>query len=241
MSGDDILDRYRAAVADDLRLLARLHEREPDAETLGHLRSERFPVRMALQPQSQEALDAANLIVDALTITPTRDYLDALAVDFADIYLTHALRVSPCESVWFDDEGLERQAAMFEVREAYRRHGLVMRRNADHGDDHLVPQLDFIAYLLAEGELAEAAGFMDHHLLRWLGRFAEGAAAHCATHYYRGLLLLTGRYLEQVRNHLAIILDAPRPDPEALERELAAARPEEPPTVCFVPGSAPVF
>ena len=49
---------------------------------------------------------------------------DDLDADFAGIYLTHALRASPCESVWLDEENLMMQGPSFAVRDCYRRHGL---------------------------------------------------------------------------------------------------------------------
>lgn len=50
--------------------------------------------------------------------------VDELAADYAAIYLTHALRASPHESVWRDDDHLMLQGPTFAVRAFYRRHGV---------------------------------------------------------------------------------------------------------------------
>ncbi len=242
MNAQQRLAEYRQAVAADLRLLARLHDREPQEETLTRLRDQGFPERLGMRLEDPIALEVVERLGGALAQRLDDEYLVHLAVDFADIYLNHTLRVSPCESVWFDEEGLERQVAMFEVREAYKTEGLMLGDRRDRGDDHLVPQLDFIAHLVAEGRLDKAAEFMDHHLLRWLPRFADGVAERCASEYFRGLALLTTHYLEQLRDHLARIVGLPRPDPEELERELAQRRPrEELPPPCNMPVDAPSF
>jgi TorA maturation chaperone TorD len=242
MTDQDRLAEYRQAVASDLGLLARLHAEEPNAELLNYLRAEEFPRRLGLRLSEPGAIEAMEWLEEALAQPFGPTYLDQLAVDFADIYLNHTLRVSPCESVWFDEEGLERQAAMFEVREIYKSEGVRLDDRRDRGEDHLVPQLDFIAHLIGNGRLERATEFMDHHLLRWLPRFADGIVERCKGNYYRGLALLTAHYLEQVREHLALILNQPRPDPEELERELAQRRPqEELPPPCNMPINSPSF
>ena len=52
-------------------------------------------------------------------------------------------------------------------------------------DDHLVVELRFLAFLFAQAkgrdDLAEAARFMDEHLLRWTGRFAKPRGGRNAT------------------------------------------------------------
>jgi TorA maturation chaperone TorD len=170
--------------------------------------------------------------------------MDALSVDFADIYLTYGLRAAPCESVWLDEDNLVMQEPMFEVRELYQRHGLSVPDWRRRPDDHLVHELQFLAHLVgpgSEGTLSEAAAFLDEHLLLWLPDFAARVVQRCATPLYAGIAALTAAYVDELRDLLAQILEAPRPTPE--ERE-ARRKPRASPELlasAFVPGSAPTW
>lgn len=234
-------------VADDLRILAALHDREPDTEILPVLRDAGFPQQLGLRLKSEDAGKATDLFgkaLEALGTAPDRKALDDLAVDYAEIYLNHGYRASPCESVWFDDEGLERQEAMFQVREHYERHGLRVRNWRERPDDHLVHQLEFIALLFsregADGPvLREAARFMDEHLLRWIDAFADRVSDRCETPFFAGLALLTAAYLTELRDLLAGLLGVPRPGAGEIEERMRSRAKEHAVPAQFIPGSAP--
>ncbi len=215
--GDGALGALRSAVAGDLRLLALLHDRELDAERIHALWAE----------------------------------------GYEDFLLTHGLRASPCESVWLDEDGLAMQAPMFDVREWYQRYGLAVANWRQRSDDHLVYQLLFLAHLLEpEGdatagdvpatgtELGEVARFMDEHTLLWIDRFADRVAKRCETRFYAGLALLTAAYLNELRDLLAELADAPRPSAEEMEARRrprsAVSVPVAPPSA-FVPGAGPTW
>jgi len=218
-----LLDTFRGAVADDLRTFAALHGRELDQPAIADLKRLDFPANLGLRLTSELAAQGAAAMRAALAALPADagpDVLDELAVDYVDIYLTHALRAAPTESVWLDRENLERQEPMFAVRDYYRRHGLRVIDWAKRPDDHLVTQLEFLAHLFREGHddaLAEAAGFLDEHLRRWLGQFAKRVAQRCQTPFYAALAMLTMVYIEELRDILAALLDKPRPSREELE------------------------
>lgn len=226
----DAIARFAEAVADDLTTLAVLHDRELDAERIARLRQTGFPGGLALVLESDEGravLDRMRAAVALLPQPADSAGLDDLAADYADIYLTYRLRASPCESVWLDEDGLTLQAPMFAVREWYRRHGLAAENWRERSDDHLVLQLQFVAHLLAgsaDDGLAEAARFLDAHLLLWIGDFAGLVATRCATPFYAALAALTAAYLEELRDLLAEILDEPRPDPELIRTEILEQR-----------------
>ena len=164
--------------------------------------------------------------------TAIRDLADAdearvheLAADFAGIYLNHSFGVSPCESVWFDEDGLVYQEPMFQAREIYRHYGLEADDWRRRSEDHLVLQLLFVSHLMnveSENALRDAATFLDEHTLRWVDKFAERVATRCDTQFYAGLALLTSAYLNQLRDCLADdILHEPRPTAEEVERALS--------------------
>jgi len=243
---DSLLPRFRELVAEDLRLLALLQEREPDWNLLSKLREHRFSENLGIRLKSEAGRQAHELLdnfLAQLPAAPEQRLLDELAADFAAIYLTHHYRASPCESVWLDEEGLVCQAAMFQIREWYRKYGLAAENWRVRSDDHLVLQLVFLAHLFdLESEpdiLLQAIRFMDEHPLRWVEQFATRVAARCSTPYYAGLALLTAAYVEELRDLLAALLDAPRPSAEEIEQRLSAdEKPAEAP-LRYMPGMAP--
>ncbi len=240
------LATFRAAVAGDLRLLAHLHDRELSQHQLSRLKGQPFQMRLALLPGSaagQSAIKAFDAELQKLPDQPDARVIDQLAVAFADIYLTFRYRASPTESVWFDDDGLERQLAMFQVKQWYQHHNLVVRDWAKRPEDHLVLQLEFVAHLLtlddAPGSLEEAARFLDAHIGRWIGRFAERLNETRAPAFYAALAGMTAAYLDELRDHLAQITGLARPAPAPDEPETAEPGALEMPASGYVPGVAP--
>ena len=141
---------FARSVADDLRMLVRLHDREPDSGLIVALREVEFPRHLGLKLRSGEAGKAMALLAGALEemgAKPEPSVLDALAVDYADIYLNHALRASPFESVWLDEDQLRSQQPMFEVRRWYERYRVAAPDWRKRSDDHLTLQLQFLALL----------------------------------------------------------------------------------------------
>lgn len=195
MSGD-----IWAELADDAATLARLHDRELDAPTLAALREIGFPGNLALLPTTPEDLQAWESMGAALTHyipdPPAAGDIDALAVEYAAVYLTGAYNVSPCESFWLDDDHLHCQQPMFALREVYAAAGLAAPDWRKRPDDHLVLQLQYIAHALgratgAEFSAAGLAGVMEEHLLRWLPDFAARLAQRAELPFYAALAHLT--------------------------------------------------
>ena len=221
------LNDFRQAVAEDLMTLALLHNAELDAERIEQIRAVEFPDGLALRLESERGIDALELMRNAVSYLPEPGDtagMDALATDYADIYLTYKLRVSPCESVWLDEDGLIMQEPMFQIRDWYRKYELAAHNWRERTDDHLVLQLHFVSYLLSSAEgterLADAARFLDEHLLRWILFFAERVTGRCATPFYGGLAAVTAMYVDELRDLLAAILDEPRPSAEEIEERM---------------------
>jgi TorA maturation chaperone TorD len=186
--------------AEDLRALAWLHECERSPQALTALYAHGFPATLTLVaahdpwPRAMSAALQA-LAGDACDDEGHKDIPasseDDLAADYAAIYLTHALRASPHESVWRDEDHLMLQEPTFAVRAFYRRHGLQATDWRQRADDHLVTELEFTALLLERGDLKEAARFLKTHLLAWLPQFAQRVAQRAATPFYAALAGLT--------------------------------------------------
>jgi TorA maturation chaperone TorD len=205
-------------LAQDLRSLAWLHAAERDASTWLTLHRAGFPLGLHLA--GGEGSRAMTQALEALREAQSRDPQgtdDQLAADFAGIYLTHAFRASPCESVWRDEDHLMLQAPTFAVREVYRRHGIPPLNWRVMPEDHLVHELCFIAQRLEAGDRVAAADFLGRHLLTWLPQFAARVAQRADTPIYAALALLTMDAATLLRQRLVDALpgDAldPRPQP----------------------------
>lgn len=219
---------FGRAAADDVRRLARLHDREPTVDLLEELRAQPLQDLFGLTLDRPDIAQALALLGEALDALPRPAdtaalpaALDELAADFAAIHLTNAYRACPIESVWVHEEPLRRQEAMFRVKAWHRRFGVVTDDPRD--PDHLVLELHFLADLLERGLGAEAADFLDQHPLCWIPAFCGRVAARCRTPYFAGVALLTGGYLDGLRDLLAQGFDRPRP----AQAEKAEARRKE--------------
>jgi putative dimethyl sulfoxide reductase chaperone len=188
-----------AELADDAATLARLHDRELDAATIAALREIGFPDNLALLPPDDAARDAWAAMRAAVTDLPARPGpadLDALAAEYAAIYLTGAYNVSPCESFWLDEDHLHCQQPMWSLREVYGAAGLAAPDWRKRPDDHLVLQLQYLAHMLRRAASAEffpaaLARTMDEHLLRWLPDFAARLTQRADLPFYATLAHLT--------------------------------------------------
>lgn len=204
-----------ADLADDAESLARLHDRELDTATIAALREVGFPDNLALLPQGEAARDAWTAMRAALAEIPDPPddaAIDALAVEFAAIYLTGAHGAAPSESFWLDPDHIVCQQPMFELREIYKAAGLAAANWRKRPDDHLVLQLQYIAHMLRRPVSADfspqaLAQVMDAHLLRWLPDFAARVAARAAHPFHAALGYLTLAWCESLRN----LLGPPKP------------------------------
>jgi TorA maturation chaperone TorD len=187
-------DASHRLMAEDLQALAWLHEHERAPETLVALHSTDFCNDLCLLPTEHPAcVDMAHAL-GALAQQPKplpMACADDLAVDYAAIYLTHAYRSAPYESVWRDEEHLMMQAPTFDVRAFYNRHGFEVDNWRHMPDDHLSHQLRFTALLLSRGNEREASRFLRTHLMTWLPKFTSRVSARAQTHFYAALAELT--------------------------------------------------
>jgi TorA maturation chaperone TorD len=205
MMDTDMEATFRRAVAGDLDLLAALHDRELDGETLAALKQAGFPTCLALNFKGAGTLAVQGALSDIVAGLDARD-LDEMAAAYAEVYLTHGLGASPTESPWVDEDGLERQDAMLDLRGWYGRHGLRVADWARRSEDHLVHQLLFVAHLLRQEDgdqgLEEAARFLETHPLVWVQRFGTRIEQRLGPPFYAALAALTAAYLAQLREIL---------------------------------------
>jgi TorA maturation chaperone TorD len=241
---DAALRSFADAVADDLSLLAGLHDREPTREVIEAARAAPIGEQLGLSLQTEDGRGALLAFARMLELLPNPvddGVLDALAAGYTDVYLRYAYRASPTESVWMTEDGLERQAPMFRCRDWYRHYRLTVTDWASRPDDHIVLQLHFVSHLMrsakVEADLAEAARFLDEHLLLWVGKFAERLVRAEAPEWYSALSVLTACYLDELRGHLAVITGLARPSAAAAgaAKDKSVEAVEAP----YMPGVAP--
>ncbi|MFK5894865.1 MAG: molecular chaperone TorD family protein [Pseudomonadota bacterium] len=246
LKSSELMLTFRQRVAEDLQLLATLHDREPDSTLLQELKSIDFPNSLTLLLNNGQ-INTIELMQDALlnlTIEPNKTILDELAADYASIYLNHNISASPEESVWLDEDKLICQQTMFQVRSWYEKHGLGIPDWRKRPDDHLVYELQFIAWLFNQDDqletLEKAATFMDQHLLRWLGYFGERVLKRCDTKYFAAVAALTAAYCEELRDILAKVIQQPRPSIEEVEQRMQPKHNQQQETpLNFMPGMGP--
>lgn len=191
---------FLSEFADDAETLARLHDRELDAATLIALKEIGFPDNLALLPQDEESRAAWQFMRNAVSSAPTFREIDELAAEYAAIYLTGSYGISPCESVWLDEDRLTCREPMFALREIYKAAGLAAADWRKRPDDHLVLQLLFIAHALHPAASANfLVQMMDEHLLRWLPDFSARVATRTSQPFYAGLGMLTLAWCRELR------------------------------------------
>jgi len=235
-----------AVVAEDLSLLAMLHDVEPDEDLLSLLRKNGFTKLLGLNLKSDNGIKSLEFFDQTLLALPeqlNKQTMDEFAADYANIYLNYGIQASPEESVWVDEDGLACQDSMFQVRNWFQRFGLEAENWRIRPDDHLVLELQFLHYLFSTKSdvetMREIAQFMDEHLLRWIMQFANRVSARCDTAYFAGAGLVTAHYCEELRDLLAAILEQPRPSAEEIEERMKSSQPNEEVQQQYVPGVGP--
>ncbi len=254
------LATLQTAGAADFRFLAFLHDRELDSETVARLAARPMADNFALVLETDRAKEALATIDGGWGLLPGPPGdpagMDELAVDYANIYLTHRYGAAHTEPPWLDDDHLERQGPMFGVRDWYRKYDLAARNWRERPDDHLALQLAFASHVLegqtcGEGDetrdgetpapepvsrLTDLASFLDGHLLRWIDDFAAAVSAQARTPFYAGLAVLTAAYLNEFRDSLAHWLPFPRPARDDAEDTPKTPSPDDVP---YFPGMGP--
>jgi putative dimethyl sulfoxide reductase chaperone len=198
----------------DLNFLARLHDREADADLLTFMLRQDpqdwFGLKLA-GPEYEEGARLIRIALAQVSMSPNEGLLDDLAADYAAIYLTHAYRASPCESFWRDEDNLERQEPMFEARAWYEKFGLGAPDWRKRSDDHIAFELQFLALMLSKGSDAAAtkgaAEFLKLHPMRWIPDFTRRVVSRCQEPFYAGAALLTLAYLQRLCDLFAQAFD----------------------------------
>ncbi len=140
------------------------------------------------------------------------DLLD-LRADFAQLFVGNIpMHVPPWESVYFSEERLTFQQETLDVRRWYQRLSLQIEPSRKDAEDHIAFELTFIArcaeLALQAHEAQNTAAFdelltvqrtfLQKHLGRWGGKWADLAYTYARTDFYRGLALLVRGGLKEL-------------------------------------------
>ncbi len=201
---------------------------EPQREQIENL-AETGAVRLFPFGQDHPAIQQGTAAVGAFLADPANrsaEAVDRLVWDYTRLFVGPArLPAPPYESAYRTVDRLVFQEVTLEVREAYRRYGLVAPKLGTEPDDHIGLELSFLYETCRLAGGAAAAGdidgvhtilqdqqaFLDDHLMQWVPRFAADVRQHAETAYYRGWADLLAGFAETDRDLLEELL-AEQPD-----------------------------
>lgn len=129
------------------------------------------------------------------------------------------LRANPWETVQLSGKRSLFQPGVLEVRDAYRAAGFLPVRVREVPDDFIGVELDFLAKLAEKAfdefeaddpswrnTLAQSRAFLDKHLLKWVGLFADAVAAEYGDVLYARFSRLSALIADRDRELLESML-----------------------------------
>ncbi len=149
------------------------------------------------------------------------DYLDRLKDEYVRLFVGPLKLVAPpWESIYTGEEGMLFQLSTLEVREFYRRFGLLPEGYPRVADDSLALELGFMAELARRSVTAFEAGddealrlnltgardFLNAHLLVWVPQLLERMARSETDWLYPQLVLILNSFLQKDRETINDIL-----------------------------------
>ena len=206
--------------ADLYTLLARVFRVEVDESFLADLKSTRYP-----QNTGNEDIDEAYRRLHHFLCESQESTLNDLAVDYARAFLgsgsLDAEAAYPFESVYTSPKGLIMQDARDEVLAIYRSERIDKAARWREPEDHLAPELEFMAILCkrcaaalrdddesrASALLETQRGFLNNHLLVWVPRFCSLVPQFAHTEFYAAFSQLLLAFLREEQSLIDEILE----------------------------------
>lgn len=149
--------------------------------------------------------------------------LSDLRVDYAQLFIANnPMRVPPWESVYFSEDRLTFQEAAIDVERWFMQLGLQINTNNKEPNDHIAFELSFVARCAEMASHAQRTQqdelfirllsvqqqFLEKHLLRWGGKWAELAYENARTDFYRGVALIVRGALQELKQVFDVELPA---------------------------------
>ncbi|MDR3053183.1 MAG: molecular chaperone TorD family protein [Coriobacteriales bacterium] len=159
----------------------------------------------AAQEDSQRGIACLSEWTRANSEGLSQESLDAIRHDY--LYLFAGVGhpgASPWESTYFNEARATFAKQTLEVRDWYKRYGLMIERKNREPDDAIGYELSFVAHLAQgaatalasareadyEEHLQALRGFLTEHLLRWAFIWSDRVQQNARSDFYRGLALL---------------------------------------------------
>ncbi|MBQ9954770.1 MAG: molecular chaperone TorD family protein [Eggerthellaceae bacterium] len=189
--------------------LARLYQREVDADYLKLMRGMRFPASTG----NMDVDDGHRMIVAYLS-SVWENSVEELAIDYSRTFIGSGVdaysAAYPNESVYTSERRLLMQEARDEVRVIYRSMGLKKLDSYAENDDHIAVELEFMKEICSRAAEALRAGdeiqaikmitvqknFHEDHLANWVPMMTADMRLLAKTGLYQGLARLTDGFLE---------------------------------------------
>jgi TorA maturation chaperone TorD len=145
---------------------------------------------------------------------------EALAVEYARLFLAPQRLASPYESLQLDERKLWGKSTI-EVNKIYKRFGFVLDEGFKDPPDHLSAQLSFLAQLtqlegkyLSEGLIEEHKGvlevrkyFLDKHIMKWFHKFKNDIENNSEYVYYKDITRCLDAFLDDEYRRLRDVND----------------------------------
>ena len=187
-------------------LLTRLYRSEVDAALLEKLKGLSFPAA------GNELLAQGYAMLTAYLSDCGENALTDLAVDYATVFLAAGSATGraaiPCESLYTSPRKIFMQEAWEDVCRIYAQAGLGKGSTYDDMmEDHLALELEFMAYLVKNGNPESQLSFLDTHLLNWVGEFMADIDKYAALDFYKATGRITLGFLQMERELLTALQD----------------------------------
>lgn len=129
----------------------------------------------------------------------------ALKTEYARLFIV-AGGVRPYESVYLGSEPLLMREPWLQVKEFYRRNGLVLEKPAGHPEDHASVELAFMAHLIEAGDTAgEQKSFFEEHIYKWLPGMLEALKDNQQASFFKEMALIALNFIELENNLFASV------------------------------------
>ena len=206
-------------------LMHKLFGREPDAEMLNILTDEHTGEAFSLlSEEKKDIMDRTASFLDEIREEKENPaFLEEAKDEYTRLFIGPVSLVAPpWESVYGQKDAMLFQESTLEVRNTYRRFGLIPEGYPHVADDSLALELHFMA-LLAQHSLdafyagknedlaADLTGseeFLDKHLLVWIPKFLERMKGARSNILYPQMCLVLDEFLRKDAGTVREILEA---------------------------------
>jgi TorA-specific chaperone len=225
----------------DIEFLTTIMAVQPTIESLA-TKQDDAELKKASASLAEFSKKAKGLAADARA-----QLLTNLAAEYASLFLAAGQIggrriVFPCESAYFTTPPRMFAEPYHEVIEAFKSVGYDKPKNFLDPEDHIAPELDFMAHMsgqirisIREGKYDYAMGylklqkeFLQDHLLRWIGKFCSAIIQVAQNEFYRSIATLTNVFVIMDEHIIDYLMDILSKRKDAVSQSAAPSPPDRP-------------